>query len=199
MSHLVIAGLRGNAGPGGAMLALAADYIVSGSGSSSTRITEAWASSMDRRFGHASPKKVGQALALKLTQVCQPIGARAARDIGCLDEVSAKTREAFPGSRDRAELLAANPEFRALLRKKHEGRMEDESIKPLANYRAEELERMKVNFFGADPSYHEARRRFVFRGVPPPKAAPVPFPATTRERVSVLFGHTVRVGAVAPG
>ena len=101
--------------------------------------------------------------------------------------------------RDRAKLLAANPEFRALLRKKHERRMEDESIKPLANYRAEELERMKVNFFGADPSYHEARRRFVFKGNPPPKAARVPIPATTRERVSVLFGHTVRVGAVAPG
>jgi putative two-component system hydrogenase maturation factor HypX/HoxX len=77
--------------------------------------------------------------------------------------------------------------------------MEDESIKPLANYRAEELERMKVNFFGADPSYHEARRRFVFNGSPPPKAAPVPIPATTREQVSVLFGHTVRVEAVAPG
>jgi hypothetical protein len=57
---------------------------------------------------------------------------------------------------------------------------------------------MKVNFFGADPSYHEARRRFVFKGSPPPKAAPIPIPETTRERVSVLFGHAVRVGAVAP-
>jgi len=32
MSHLVIAGLRGNAGAGGAMLALAADYVYSASG-----------------------------------------------------------------------------------------------------------------------------------------------------------------------
>jgi len=76
--------------------------------------------------------------------------------------------------------------------------MEDEGIKPLAHYRAEELEHMKVNFFGADPSYHEARRRFVFKGSPPPKAAPIPIPETTRERVSVHFAHTIRAGTVAP-
>ena len=34
----------------------------------------------------------------------------------------------------------------------------------LASYRAEELQRMWVNFFGPDPAYHEARRRFVFKG-----------------------------------
>ena len=201
MSHLVIAGLRGNAGAGGAMLALAADYIYSASGV----VLNPHYRGMGELYGseywtYLLPKTVGQARALELTQVCQPIGARAARDIGFLDEVFGEDARSFEAEiRDRAKLLAANPEFRALLRKKHEERMEDESIKPLANYRAEELERMKVNFFGADPSYHEARRRFVFKGSPPPKAAPVPIPATTRGRVSVLFGHTVRVGAVARG
>jgi hypothetical protein len=96
-------------------------------------------------------------------------------NIGFLDEVFGEDARSFEAeARDRAKLLAANPEFRALLRKKHEGRIEDESVKPLARYRAEELERMKVNFFGADPSYHEARRRFVFKGSPPPKATLVP-------------------------
>jgi hypothetical protein len=56
-----------------------------------------------------------------------------------------------------------------MLREKHERRLDDESIKPLASYRDEELERMKVNFFGPDPAYHEARRRFVFKGAPPPR------------------------------
>ena len=93
------------------------------------------------------------------------LGVRAARDIGFLDEVFDEDARSFEAEiRDRARLLAANPEFRALLRRKHEGRMEDEGIKPLANYRTEELERMKVNFFRAGPSYHEARRRFVFKG-----------------------------------
>ena len=34
---------------------------------------------------------------------------------------------------------------------------------PLADYRAEELERMRMNFYGFDPSYHIARHRFVYR------------------------------------
>ena len=55
-----------------------------------------------------------------------------------------------------------------MLRKKHEARLDDEQVKPLAGYRIKELERMKINFFGPDPAYHEARRHFVFKGNPPP-------------------------------
>jgi putative two-component system protein, hydrogenase maturation factor HypX/HoxX len=171
MSHLVIAGLRGNAGAGGAMLALAADYVYSAAGV----VLNPHYRGMGELYGseywtYLLPKRVGQARALELTHACQPIGARAARDVGFLDEVFGEDARSFEVEiRDRAKLLAANPEFRAILHKKHERRLEDESIKPLANYRAEELERMKVNFFGADPSYHEARRRFVFKGSPPPK------------------------------
>jgi putative two-component system hydrogenase maturation factor HypX/HoxX len=64
-----------------------------------------------------------------------------------------------------------------MLREKHERRLDDESIKPLASYRAEELERMKVNFFGPDPAYHEARQRFVFKGNRPPRESRAPIPA----------------------
>ena len=39
----------------------------------------------------------------------------------------------------------------------------DEQRKPLAAYRAEELARSHECFFGADRSYHEARRRFVHK------------------------------------
>ena len=194
MSHLVIAGLRGNAGAGGAILALAADYIYSTSGV----VLNPHYRGMGELYGseywtYLLPNRVGPARALELTQVCQPIGARAARDVGLLDEVFGEDARSFEAEiRDRAKVLSANPEFRTLLRRKHERRMEDEGIKPLANYRAEELERMKVNFFGADPSYHEARRRFVFKGSPP-KAAPVAIPGATGEQVSV------RVGALASG
>ena len=33
---------------------------------------------------------------------------------------------------------------------------------------------MKINFFGADPAYHEARRHFVFKGNPPPLQSRAP-------------------------
>jgi putative two-component system hydrogenase maturation factor HypX/HoxX len=52
-------------------------------------------------------------------------------------------------------------------------------VKPLSVYRTEELARSHVCFFGADRSYHEARRRFVYKlgapcAVTPPAAAPAP-------------------------
>ena len=65
--------------------------------------------------------------------------------------------------------LAADREYRGMLRKKHESRLDDECLKPLAAYRAEELDRMMVNFFGPNRAYHEARRRFVFKGKVPPR------------------------------
>ena len=60
--------------------------------------------------------------------------------------------------------LAQDREFRGMFRENHESRLDDEYYKPLAAYRAEELNRMSVNFFGPNHAYHEARRRFVFKG-----------------------------------
>ena len=171
MSHLVIAGLRGNAGAGGAMLALAADRAYAMSGV----VLNPHYRSMGELYGseywtYALPRRVGQARAIELTQACQPLGAKAAREIGLLDDAFGEDANSFEAElRARATRLAQAPEFRAMLREKHERRLDDESIKPLASYRAEELERMKVNFFGPDPAYHEARRRFVFKGAPPPR------------------------------
>ena len=174
MSHLVIAGLRGNAGAGGAMLALAADRAYAMSGV----VLNPHYRSMGELYGseywtYTLPRRVGWARAMELTRACLPIGARAAREMGFLDDAFGEDAKAFEAElRARASRLAQDPELRAMLREKHERRLDDESIKPLASYRAEELERMKVNFFGPDPAYHEARRRFVFKGAPPPREAP---------------------------
>ena len=169
-SHLVIAGLRGNAGAGGAMLALAADRAYAMCGV----VLNPHYRSMGELYGseywtYTLPRRVGQAWATELTQACQPLGAKVAREIGFLDDAFGDDANSFEAElRARATRLAQDPELRAMLREKHERRLDDESIKPLASYRAEELERMKVNFFGPDPAYHEARRRFVFKGASPP-------------------------------
>ena len=187
MSHLVIASLRGNAGAGGAMLALAADRAYAMSGV----VLNPHYRSMGELYGseywtYTLPRRVGQAWATELTQACQPLGAKAAREIGFLDDVFGEDANSFEAElRARATRLAQDPEFRAMLRQKHERRLDDESIKPLANYRAEELERMKVNFFGPDPAYHEARRRFVFKSaLPPREAARQASPRPVRENVA---------------
>ena len=47
---------------------------------------------------------------------------------------------------------------------------------------------MKVNFFGANPAYHEARRRFVFKGNPPPQESRPSIPAAVEGPQAVLSG-----------
>ena len=176
MSHLVIAGLRGNAGAGGAILALAADRVYARYGV----VLNPHYRSMGDLYGseywtYTLPRRVGQTRALELTQSCQPIGTRAAKEMGFLDDAFGMDPEAFEAQlRERAKRLARDPEFRLMLRKKREKRLDDECVKPLASYRAEELARMRVNFFGPDPAYHEARRRFVFKGNPPPQESRAP-------------------------
>ena len=169
MSHLVISGLRGNAGAGGAILALAADRVYAMSGI----VLNPHYRGMGELYGseywtYLLPRRVGPDRALELTQSCNPIGARAACEMGFLDGAFGSDVETFEAElRDHATRLAQDPNLRAMLRKKHEARLDDENFKPLAHYRAEELERMKINFFGADRAYHEARRQFVFKGNPP--------------------------------
>jgi len=60
-------------------------------------------------------------------------------------------------------MIAADPALVEQLAAKRRRRERDEAEKPLAQYRAEELARMKLNFYGFDPSYHVARYHFVYR------------------------------------
>jgi len=123
----------------------------------------------------AAPRRVGQAAALELTQACQPLGAQAAREIGFIDDAFGEDSKSFETElRERATRIAQDPEFRAMLRRKHEARLDAEHATPLASYRAAEFDRMKINFFGFDAAYHEARRRFVFKGNPPPRESSAP-------------------------
>lgn len=169
MSHVVIAGMRGNAGAGGAILALAADQVFA----RPSVVLNPHYRGMGELYGseywtYLLPKRVGRQKALELTQGCQPLGAQKACEIGFLDQVFGEEIEMFEKElRRRAMALAQGPDYGALLVKKLQRRLEDELAKPLASYRDEELQWMRVNFFGPDPAYHEARRRFVFKGAPP--------------------------------
>ncbi len=64
---------------------------------------------------------------------------------------------------ERALALAATHNLTQRLAQKQAQREQDEAHKPLADYRAEELQRMHRNFYGFDPSYHVARHHFVYR------------------------------------
>jgi len=177
---LVIAALEGNAGAGGVFLALAADHVLMRDGI----VLNPHYKNMGNLFGseywtYTLPRRVGLDQALELTDSCLPIGTRAAKRMGFLDDAFGESAAEFEaGLRDRARQLAEDAHFWQLLGEKNARRLAHERRKSLASYREEELAKMRVNFFGADPAYHQARQAFVFKEKVPskekPGASPVP-------------------------
>ncbi len=164
-SQLVIAALQGNAGAGGVFLALAADYVYA----RESVVLNPHYKGMGNLYGseywtYLLPKRVGEAQAAALTQNRLPVGTGEACEMGMVDACFGTDRESFLARIEQiAEGLAASPDYGALLQKKTCRRERDEREKPLDNYRTEELEHMKLNFYGFDPSYHIARYNFVYK------------------------------------
>ncbi len=162
---LVISALEGNAGAGGIFLALAADRVLMRDGivlnphyknMGNLYGSEYWTYVLPRRAG---PDRVEAIMGSRL-----PMGAAAAQRLGLADAVLPNVRLAFRMAvRDYTERLAADPAIDRLLAEKRARRARDEAAKPLDAYRAEELERMRLAFYGFDPSYHVARWRFITR------------------------------------
>ncbi len=161
--QITIAAMKGNAGAGGVFMALAADRVFARKGV----ILNPHYKGMGNLYGseywtYLTPRRIGEEAARVLTQARLPLPARAAARQGLIDDCFGATPAAFVAEvADRARTLAADPAFESLLRDKARRRAADEAAKPLEHYRAEELERMRRNFFGFDPSYHVARAHFV--------------------------------------
>ena len=167
--HLTVAALYGSAGAGGVMMALAADRVLAREGI----VLNPHYQGMGGLYGseywtYTLPKRVGQARARQITEECLPISVHEAKAIGMIDDIviqDAVGGGGFTLFREQiirvAEHLAQGPHFRHQLAHKRAEREAHERAKPLAKYRAEELEQMKRNFWGEDPSYHQARAAFV--------------------------------------
>ena len=164
-SQLTIAALQGNAGAGGVFLSLAADQVYAREGV----VFNPHYKGMGNLYGseywtYLLPRRVGAELAAALTQNRLPVGAPEAQAMGLIDGCFGADREDFVARIEQiAAGLAASPDYAALLQKKIDRRERDEREKPLDAYRAEELQHMKLNFYGFDPSYHVARYNFVYR------------------------------------
>lgn len=114
------------------------------------------------------PKRVGPGRALELTEIPLPVGMKKAKAIGLIDAVLAENYAEFQRElRHQAEALAKRTDYEELLELKREQRWLDESIKPLAAYRAAELRRMRMNFQGkvngTGINYHQACHDFVYK------------------------------------
>ncbi|MCC6609027.1 MAG: hydrogenase maturation protein [Burkholderiales bacterium] len=163
--HLTVAAMQGNAGAGGVFLALAADRALARRGA----VLNPHYKGMGNLYGseywtHLLPKRVGRERAEAITDNRLPLGAPQAAALGLIDAaVGDDVPEFVAHAVAAARRLAHDPDYDARLARKRAARAADEAAKPLAAYRAEELERMKLNFYGFDPSYHVARYHFVFK------------------------------------
>src|SRR5512137_847335 len=165
-SHLTVSALQGNAGAGGVFLALAADRVVARSGV----VLNPHYKGMGNLYGsecwtYLLPRRVGVDGAQRLTDARLPLGTSAALAIGLIDAHFGRSPETFLAEAIAQAQDLAGAGFERRLADKRARRAADEAEKPLAAYRHEELERMRLNFFGFDPSYHVARSNFV-RKVP---------------------------------
>jgi putative two-component system hydrogenase maturation factor HypX/HoxX len=161
--QLTIAAMAGNAGAGGVFLALAADVVFAREGA----ILNPHYKSMGNLYGseywtYLLPRRVAADAARVMMASRLPVSAAQAAAAGLVDESFGGSPASFYAQVERrAQALANQFSFRRHLAEKYNRRTADELYKPLAAYRAEELERMKLNFFGFDPSYHVARQHFV--------------------------------------
>jgi putative two-component system hydrogenase maturation factor HypX/HoxX len=166
-SHLTIAALQGNVGAGGVFLALAADHVFARSGV----VLNPHYKGMGNLYGseywtYLLPRRAGEAAARAVTEARLPMGTEEARRLGLIDEHFGADPASFRREVEvRARAIARDPRLAERLADKRARREADEARKPLEAYRAEELARMKLNFYGFDPSYHVARYNFV-RKVP---------------------------------
>lgn len=164
-SHLTIAALAGNAGAGGAFLALAADYVWVRPGI----VLNLHYKNMGNLYGsefwtYTLPRRTGAEQAAIITQNRLPLGGEQAMRLGIADACFGEDAASFRNeARKRAPALAALPDYGERLAAKAGARRRDESIKPLAQYREHELAEMQRNFYGFDPSYHYARHQFVHK------------------------------------
>ena len=146
-------------------LALAADRVLARSGI----VLNPHYRNMGNLYGseywtYLLPRRVGTEQASALMRRRLPLGAVEARTLGLIDDNAGPAAGDFRALvEERAAALAQPQAFAQVLEAKRAGRARDEQARALAHYRADELERMRLNFYGFDPSYHIARHRFVHR------------------------------------
>jgi putative two-component system hydrogenase maturation factor HypX/HoxX len=157
--RLVVSALRGSAGAGGVFLALAADRVWARHGI----LLNPHYKDMGNLYGseywtYLLPRRCGVEGAAKLMGARLPMGIDEAQAVGLIDDI---LQLGDNGLREQALCLAKDPSLDAMIAEKRARRAAEEAEKPLDEYRCEELERMRLNFYGFDPSYHVARYNFI--------------------------------------
>lgn len=160
--RLTVAALGGNAAAGGVMLALAADEVWCRDGAILNPHYKLMGLYGSEYWTYTLPRRVGEAEAQRLTQSALPVSAKRAVELGMAERVLQAAPEELGDEVMRlATQLAASPDLAARIAKKQAKRAEDESVKPLQQYRDEELTHMRRNFFDRSEPHAALRSAFV--------------------------------------
>ncbi|MCB1786200.1 MAG: hydrogenase maturation protein [Chromatiaceae bacterium] len=184
-THLTVAALQGNAGAGGVFLARAADEVWARAGV----VLNPHYKDMGNLYGseywtYLLPRYAGDENVERITQGRLPMGVDEAQRLGLVNQVFASTGAGFvEDTRRRAAELAHVPAFADRLDAKRQRRAAEQRQQPLTAYREAELARMRLNFYGFDPSYHVARYNFVH------KVAKSRTPLTIAQHRRLVSGH----------
>ncbi|MBT4888943.1 MAG: hydrogenase maturation protein [Rhodospirillales bacterium] len=160
-SHVTVAALQGNVGAGGVFLARACDQVWLREGIMLSPHYKDMGNLYGSEFWtYLLPRYAGEENARRIIDARLPMGTQEAVELGLADACFGKAITDFI-----AEVSQHTEDLDAdcLIASKQERRLADEKLKPLSEYRREELEKMRLNFYGFDPSYHVARYNFVYK------------------------------------
>ena len=152
--------LRGNAGAGGAMMALASDFAFAREGvvlNPHYKLMKLYGSEYHTYF---LPKRVGQEKASELLSNAEPILASEAAEIGFLDGCVGDSPDEFEGWIKEQASYLARPSFQKHFVREKNRKASKEILEKIEESRSNELAVMARNF--QDPEYHQARKNFVY-------------------------------------
>ncbi len=160
----IISAMHGNAGAGGVPLALAADKVLARDGIVLNPHTKNMGLYGSEYWTYLLPKRIGIQKAIRFTEDCLPWGVTIAKEIGLIDDYFGETVADFTNFvMMQARKIVSLPYFDKLIKAKKFQRSKDERLKPLAQYRKEELEKMRKNFYENDQDYDYKRYCFVHK------------------------------------
>ena len=168
MSHLVVSALYGNAGAGGAIMPLAADFVIARAACVLNPHYKTMGLFGSEYWTYLLPRRVGPSKAQSMMENPLPIGMQEAKQLGMVDSILPDDETHYRQSVGKfAEELAHCSRYAEKLSQKKALRGKDEAVKSLSSYNAAELKEMKLNFSGKSFSgtqrYDEARYNFVYK------------------------------------
>lgn len=163
-NKITVAGLRNNAGAGGAIMPLACDKVIAREGVVLNPHYLTMGLYGSEYWTYLLPKRVGDAKAKELIESCMPLLVTEAKKMGMVDDVLVEDWSDYHQLLQReCEALADDAIYFALIARKQFARLQDEAVKPLESYRNAELQKMKAIFENAASEYHYLRYNFVYK------------------------------------